>query len=312
MINEKEIIRLARQCIAMEDDKTRPELLWLREKYDRFCQNHGGLGKAQADRLLYRAMYGCEPENASATLKIRYWRTGQHTPVNREQCLEFGTALELNEEEMRYLLQGYLDRSDRLFEEELPEDPEYTRRRNCIDQQVEEYLLKVHPGIRMQMKISKSSLRSGLRHLYYMDAQQYVDIVKNEDEKGSSKTGHLVSVNYDSELNRNLRLLGEIPRKTMIRHLLILGMPYLNREILDERLKMIGYLPLQEAHTQVGGEYLDWLLIRLLELYEKRCQGKNPETCTAWFQSTCRILDGYFKNTGKENLRFMYFKSLGL
>jgi hypothetical protein len=311
MNNEKEIISLAKRCIAMEENqKERPELLWLKEKYKRFCRENEVTGKAEADRLIYRTMYGCEPENDSAALKIRYWRTGHHTPTNREQCEDFGEALGLDGEELTYLLQWYYDRSIRSFDEQSLGDPEYIRRKNCIDLQVGEYLAKVHPGWRMHMNISKIGMRNSLRHLYYMEAMQYVDVSKSADEEKKSKTGHYTSISYDSEFSRHMKLFGEIPRKTMIRHLLIFGMPYMNREILDERLETLGYLPLCEEHTLTGGEHLDWLLIRLLELYTECCRGKEPEMCSYWFQNACSILDGYFRKAEKENLRFMYFKAL--
>lgn len=125
-----------------------------------------------------------------------------------------------------------------------------------------------------------------------------------------SLDSHITSVNYGSELRRSLCLEGENPRKTMIRHFLIFGIPYISRRRMDERLTAFGYLPLQEEHTMVDGGRLDWLLIRLLELYETSCRGQGPEQCSRWFQDACRKLDGFFKEKGSCNLRFMYFKAL--
>ena len=51
-----------------------------------------------ADRLLCERMLGREPRTGTESLKIRYWRTGRYTPVNREQCLRLAGALELTEE----------------------------------------------------------------------------------------------------------------------------------------------------------------------------------------------------------------------
>jgi hypothetical protein len=209
---------------------------------------------------------------------------------------------------MTYLMQAYYDRSDRIFDEQSIDDPEYQRRKACMDMLVDEYLMKVHPGWRMKMKIQKTALRHNMRHLYFSDAKQYVGF--EASAMNFDKIRHIMSMNYGSELNRNLKLFGEISRKTMIRHLLIFGMPYVNRRIMNERLETLGYLPLQEDHTLIGGERLDWLLLHLLELYEESCRGEEPENCNHWFQSACRLLDIYFEDRGKPNLQFMNFKAL--
>lgn len=61
-------------------------------------------------------MLGREPRTGTESLKIRYWRTGRYTPVNREQCLRLAGALELTEEEKRFLIQGYFDRSETVYD----------------------------------------------------------------------------------------------------------------------------------------------------------------------------------------------------
>ena len=109
------IISIAEECLALGKEE-RPEIGWLNQVYDRFRKENGWIGKSEADKLLYMKMYASEPEKPSDTLKIRYWRTGRHLPAGREQCLSFGKALGLSEEEQRYLIQGYYDRSDQVFE----------------------------------------------------------------------------------------------------------------------------------------------------------------------------------------------------
>ena len=229
-------------------------------------------------------------------------------PSNREQCLAFGKALDMNPEELDYLLRRYYDRNDMVFDEVSEERPEYRERRKLMDALLSEYFQKVHPKRLQRMKIPYDAMESNVRHLYYTDALKYVDVTWQKDLQPVER--HITSINYGSELNRNFRLLGEIPRKTMLRHLLILGIPFLNRKILDERLVRLGYLPLQENHTLVSGEPLDLLLIRLLELYEECCWGMEPDQCSRWFQAACRTLDKYFWEKGNYNLRFMYFKAL--
>lgn len=307
-MKEKEnLIHIAEACMALEREE-RPELKWLQNIYERFRKDGSFSGKAEADNLIYEKMYSAVPLKTSDTLKIRYWRTGRHTPSNREQLSAFGKALDMTPEETGYLIKGYYDRSDRIFETELENNTVYHSRRALLQSLLDEYLKKVHPGRMLQMKISRTALENNIRHLYYTDALKYIGTCPHRMQ--ASVESHITSINYGSELTRNLKLDGEIPRKTMIRHLLILGMPFVSRKLMDERLEALGYLPLQEDHTLVSGERLDYLLIRLLELYAECCTGQEPERCSRWFQSACRVLDQYFEEKGKTNLRFMYFKAL--
>ena len=176
-----------------------------------------------------------------------------------------------------------------------------------MEQQVKEYLIKITPEVRMKYKISEKQLQHNMRHLYYTDALRYIGANKSLSENRR----HITSVNYGSELTRILTLTGEIPRKTMIRHLIILGMPYMNCRILSNRLSELGYQELEETHTTTDGYYLDWLLIQLFKIYDEECRGKVPEYCLQWFQQACRILDEYFGKKKEKTLRFMYFKALG-
>ena len=117
---EKRILALAEECIRLGKQEL-PEKQWIGRMYERFRAANGMPGKAETDGLIFRKMYGNAPEKASDTLKIRYWRTGRHLPGSREQCMAFGRALELSADETQYLIQGYYDRCDRVFETEEPD-----------------------------------------------------------------------------------------------------------------------------------------------------------------------------------------------
>ncbi len=302
------LIRLGEECL-IRGRSERPELSWLRSIYDRFRADCGLSGKSEADRLIFEKMYSRTPEKDSEILKIRYWRTGRHVPSNREQLLDFGRALEMESPEMDYLVRAYYDKSRWIFDKDSMESREYMSCRSFMDSTMEEYLSKIHPGRMLQLKISKVHLENNMRHLYYTDALKYINVSPRHIKEALDC--HFTSINYGSELARILRLEGEIPRKTMIRHLLICRIPFVNRALMDEWLEEVGFLPLTEEHTMTGGETLDWLLIRILELYEESCTGKEPDQCTRWFQNVCRTLDEFFEQKGKSSLRFMYFKALG-
>lgn len=302
---EKTIIAMAEECLKL-GKMPRPEIQWLNQVYDRFRQTNGSLGKSEADELIYMKMYAAVPEKSSDTLKIRYWRTGRHLPAGRDQCLAFGRALELSEKEMSYMIQGYYDRSDCVFEGE-SKDTLYLERKKYMNQLIQEYLDKVHPVIRLQLYRCGADIEHSLRHLYYTDAKGYLECRALEETEVEP---HIASINYESEFSRQMKLQGEIPRKTMLRHLLLLGIPFINRDMLSQRLEYLGYHPLDEKHSQVDGSRLDKLVLNFLSLYETSCAGRDPEICVRWFHQAYSILESYLEKMQNSSLRFLYFKAL--
>ena len=104
---EEVLLHLANKCIRLSGEE-RPELTWLKAFYEQFRNRCMPSGKLEADRLLFEKMYSRMPQKPSDTLKIRYWRTGRHTPVNREQCLMFGKAMEMNDKDLDFLIKKLL------------------------------------------------------------------------------------------------------------------------------------------------------------------------------------------------------------
>ncbi|MCF2680663.1 hypothetical protein JQM69_08155 [Faecalicatena contorta] len=305
----KQLHTLANQCIQLSQN-TRPELIKLQE-YHRQLQNACHLNsKIDTDRLLYERMYGRSPEKTSSLLKLRYWRTGRAVPGNRKQCLLLGQALELSDAQLSWLIQAYYDRSLSVYlTEKQLKSPEYQERSAHMLELSRAYLEKVPSERLIQLQILPERIQHYLRHLYFTDAFNYIQN-KNIPQKLLRK--HITSTRYDSEFTRQMKLLGEIPRKTMIRHILILRLPDITLEKMNEELQFFGYLPLTEDHTLVHGERMDWLLIHLLQLYESQCK-EDPDTeKLLWFQKACRTLDSYFIRTRHPELRFMYFKALEL
>jgi hypothetical protein len=247
----------------------------------RFRQENGILGKPEPDQLIFNKRYAAEPEKGSDTLKIRNGRTGRHLPISREQCLMFGKALQLSEEEGRFLIQGYCDRCDRVFEA-VTQEKLYLERTALLRNLSKEYLEKVHPARKRQLYHSGANLSQSLRHLYYTDAKGYIR--SGEGECTCQVGRHISSLNYMSEFGRQLKLLGEIPRKTMIRHLMIFANPFVNEEWLSRWLMQLGYLGLDENHTQADGSRLDRLLLGYLRLYRECCAGSNPAQCQSWLR----------------------------
>lgn len=303
----EEAAALAEACIAMSTAE-RPELFVLKGWHERIQTRYCLKGKTQTDGFLYERMYGCVPEKASAYLKIRYWRTGKYLPGNRGQCRMLGNALELSEEEMRFLIQGYYDRSLYICDsEEAQKDEMHVKRREYLWSLVRAYVKETSDERLMSLRIPREKAEMFLRHLYFTDAFHYIS---GQKEMPADMQKHIASLRYESELARQMKLRGEIPRKVFIRHLLILGMPDMTLEKLNAQLTFFGYLALDEAHTGRGGERLDWLLIQLLQMYENICEAQGKRAGLLWFQKACRTVDGIFKEAGKTGLRFMYFKAL--
>lgn len=292
-------------CTAFEPPSQ--ESRFIREQFAKLAQVNGIARKKELDRLVFERMYGRKPEKDTDFLSIRYWRTGRHKPQSREQCLSLGLALELGPEDTLFLLQGYYDSADRIFSSADQKDPVYLYRRKQIETLAEQYLAMAHPLELEQMKISWKNPALYLRHYYVQDARQYVFSCCN-----SGNASHLTSATYVSEFQKNRFLKGEIPRKTMLRHLFLMQSPFLSRELLSQGLKNLGYLPLDPDHESRSGARLDLLVIRLLELYERECSGKSPSACKSWLRRTCRTIDEFLVNSRHPELRFLHFKVLDI
>lgn len=295
-------------------DTQRPELGWLKGQFDQFAEKEGIDSKKMADALLYERLYGQRPEKQTDTLKIRYWRTGRHLPANYEQCQALGRALELDENNLRFLLQGYYDSCDHVFLTE-PEAGDglhalYQARLARLQGLVTGYLARISPGQLAALKIEPESIHHYIRHLYYTDAMRCIHWDHSLQKCSLSK--HISSINYASELKRTLKLLGVIPRKTIIRHLFILGMPDVSLEFMNTSLAGLGYLPLQAEHTLRTGERLDALIIGFLQQCEDVCpfqRSQVQERCL-WMQQALRTMDELLAFHGLRRQRFMLFKAL--
>lgn len=279
---------------------------------DRLAETEGTKCREETDRLIYEKMYARAPKKTDAT-KIRFWRTGRHLPANREEALLFAKALRLNQQEINILLQVCMEKSDVVFD--TPPGPEdaryqlYIRRTTLMESLISEYIAAVPPARIFQLNIPYDNLSMYARHLFCMDALNATALSEGVRQRELARR-HLSSNNFESEFLRIRRLLGEIPRRTMLRMILLLGVPYLNRRLVDERLSRLGYLPLTEEHTSQRGALVDDLVIGFLKLYEKSCTEKDPLACRSWIFEQLSRLDRYLLDSGKEEYRPIYFRML--
>ena len=281
------------------------EAAWIRERFEDVARSQSLSGRGALDRLVFERLYGRQPEKSTEQLAVRYWRTGRHKPQSREQCLALGRALALNPADEAFLLQGYYDSADMVFNAADYEDPVYRRRRRYLEDLVAQYLAMVHPLELECLNIPWEKSGEYLRHCYVQDARQYVD-TKNKLDGAS----HLNSANYVNEFQRLRFLVGEIPRKTILRHLFLLSAPFVSRSILDLGLETLGYLPLDEQHESRFGERTDFLVLSLLEWYQQECAGKPPLRLSCVAPPYLRLMDTFLLHRGHPELRFLHFKTL--
>ncbi|MCD8366649.1 MAG: hypothetical protein LUC48_01280 [Clostridiales bacterium] len=313
MLNDdgkRKLMQLVKTCISLHSEK-RPEVVELNALYEQFRKAEGGLSKREADTLLYQRMYGVAPQTDGGISKIRFWRTGHHVPCRRSECAAFGQALGLSGEALIRFLQTYYDHSDRAWEPPFSDEDayieEYWPRVRFLRALGEEYMSRLHPVWIWHLNIPSAGRSRYLRHAYVLDASHYTPSAAQ-----SLPERHVDTVAYDAEFNRLMRLSGEIPRRTMIRHLFLLTKPFISRKRMDELLCRFGYLPLTEEHTTVTGDRLDRLIIGFLALYEEQCSGGDLRECSQWLIEAYRYLDACLEGTGEKSLRFLYFKGLGV
>lgn len=308
---EHKVIQLARAVISQETGR-RPEAEWIQRRVDRLAAAEEIKSRAEMDQLIYEKMYARAPKKTETT-KIRYWRTGHHLPIRREEALVFAKVLQMDQQEINYFLQACMEKSDLIFEE--PPEPEhvfysqYKKRTMLMENMIAEYIAFVPPARMFQLDIPYENLDAYARHLYCIDALS-ATVFASGCHRKEIVENHLSSSNYESEFLRIRKLLGEIPRRTMLRQIFLLGIPYLNRRLVDERLCALGYLPLTEGHTSQRGALVDDLVIGLLKLYEDSCTGLDPLTCRHWIFEQLSILDQYLLDCKKEEYRFLYFRIL--
>ncbi len=308
---EHDVIQLANQIIYKEP-KRRPEADWVQQIVDRFAKAEGVSGRTETDQLIYKKMYG-KAAKKTDTVKIRYWRTGHHLPSSREEAIRFSKVLQMSQSETIYFLQSYMEKSDLVFDIlsnfEESSDYIYKQRRLLMETMISEYIAKIPISRIVQIGIPYEKLAIYTRHLYCLDALSATSIASSDCQKAIAKD-HMSSGNYESEFLRICKLSGEFPRRTMLRHIFLLSIPYLNRRLLDERLNALGYLPLTEGHTNQHSALIDDLIIGFLDLYETFCSGKDPLTCRHWMFEQLSKLDQYLSDIGKDEYRFLNFRIL--
>ncbi len=285
----------------------RPEKEWLLDKYERYKQKleaeeNQRLTRTQTDERLYKELYHTAPLKYSQITKIRYWRSGTHFPGNYEEALGFARVLGLDKEEIRYFFQVYLEQNHFADEEK------WKAAVMLLDSLKTEFQQKIHPSEILRYGVLERDLSRCFRMLYFEKAAGYVNLISVTKE---GRLNPQESASFGSELMRIQKMQGHFSRKTLIRHLIILGSPFVSVEQMNLWLECLGCAPLQEAHTTVDGYRMDLLVIRVLELYEKTARGLEPQEGKLLLRWILSEMDRTLQGQDMQELCFMYFKALG-
>lgn len=302
------------QCVALGAEPSFEDL-WIQKMFDRITVKYGLPGRMETDLFVSRRLGG---KDGFTQLKVRYWRTRQHLPGNREQCIQLGKALELSDEEMMILLQRYYDSSDCEFRRDCPDpaqrwirsnrEPLYHTRQKFVNDALEQYMQRLSGKAEQATVASRTPISNYARHLYCIDALNYIYCPSPVSQERRNK--HLTSSSFASEFSRTLRLLGNIPRKTILRYLFLFYGADISRSRLDEALTRLGYLKLDASHALSGGQRLDFLILALLERYEQECAQADVIQRQQWLYIHCQALDKELQIRNQHSLQFLYFKSL--
>lgn len=301
---KKRIEQIVRDAKAASGIVPREEQVWLNEKYECFYQAHNCQSKEECDRLLYELTFHEKADKSAAGQKIRFWRSGRYYPRSRKVCEAFAKALSLGGEEQLYLIRNWYERSDRAFSRNDLNDPEYLRRMAVMDEMREEFIMKIPPE--ESRRTGNGLSENSLRHLYCISARSYLFTPDDSFQIAVPSD----SAAYANRFAMDMKLLGEISRSTMIRHILVLCAPYLNNAYVSSKLTFLGYAPLNRDHRSRKGLAKDMLLYDLLDLYQEISKDSAPQECEQILKEIMTEADERLEKQNMSEFSFMRSKFL--
>lgn len=282
----------------------------LKEYFERFKSWRQIDSCQELDAVIFERMYGRRPENSEA-LKIRYWRCGTHLPKSREELLLLGEALEASDEELDLMLKEILLDAGLHVPDGASDFFTLLSRRYLA--LISEERLKV-------LHIQREYISDYLRHILFADIMDC--LYYPEKEREWYQVNHIYSRNFASECARFFKNT-EIPgRNTAQRLLMIMLMPEINREIMDDCLTHLGYAPLSEELQRRSGAHADRLFLWILAQFEKNRSGdieKDRLAQKAMLERMDAYIAGRIAAEERErsrkllkDLRIMKFRSFGI
>ena len=311
-LRRKNLQPLAERVISLTRSRDRrAEDLWVEERCRLFREANGLRSRGDGDELLAQRIQALQSEESPSpdpssgaeeaggrfsAVTVRYWRTGRHYPKNRASCEAFGQALGLGEADRHYLMTAWADRPDRCFRPADAGDPVREARHALLRKLQQEFLDKQRPEELLAMCAPGTRPQENLRYIYCRQAIQYLG---SHVRRGMSELrAHVDTRSYEPQFTREMALAGEVSRSAMIRHLLILGIPFVSRQRMQDWLALLGYMPLRRDHRLPGGAAMDLFVLDLLDEYERACTGRDPVWCTEWFRQASSLLDDALEEAG--------------
>lgn len=238
-------------CLKMAGQKARQNSVW----FENYRKRHKIASLQELDREIFFRMYAKNPQPHELQ-KIRFWRLKQHTPRNREESIRLGQALELSRPEM-----------DRFLTEELHSQrlSPVTDKGEAMEYLFQQYLCRIPDARLDKLHIRPGTKRRHLRHIFFADALDCLDIEASTREHCYKE--HLYSRNFASEFKKYLLPDTVISRENLMRLLILVLLPNLDKNSLSQWLIHFGYAPLMLAKDSFS--CVDYAIGEALDLFQQ-------------------------------------------
>lgn len=249
---KKELNNLIDEILGLPEEDNR-----LEQWFERYRLNKGIVHYKELDKMVFEEMYGREPQK-SEVLKIRYWRCGRHLPINREEMLRLADVLGVTEEEKHIML------TEILLEQGVAAKQ---NQKDFLNLLAKRYLAFIPEERKRELGIRGQKVDNYLRHIIYADIMDC--LWNHEQERNWYRERHDYSRNFASECSRFFNTNEKISRSTMQRLLMIMLIPEINREVMDDALKCLGYAPLATHIKKRSGACADRMFLWILGQFDR-------------------------------------------
>lgn len=223
-----------------------------------YADRHGILSRKELDRRIYTAMYGqngSESKSESGLQRIRFWRLGRHAPVNRQEAIRLSEILTQSpKEQNRFLTQQW--------EFVGLNPPEERERSSAVQALFRDYLCRIDNHRLQQLSLPPGTQEKYVRHIFFSDVADCISMTPGE--RSFLYKDHSYSRGMRREFLKYFETDEPLSRDKMMKMLLIVLMPDVDRKVFDDYLVWFGYGGLNPdrflsgARDYAVGELLDY------------------------------------------------------
>ncbi len=294
------------KCLKMAKQKARQSSVW----FENYQKRHHIDSLQELDQEIFFRMYAKKPRPHELQ-KVRFWRLKQHTPRNREESIRLGQALELSDHEM-----------DRFLTEDLHSQrlSPVNDKKDAMEYLFQQYLCRIPRDRLEKLHIRPGTQRRHLRHIFFSDALDCLDIEESIREHCYKE--HLYSRNFASEFKKYLMPDTVISRENLLRLLILVLLPDLDRDTLNQWMVRFGYAPLLLGQDSFS--CVDYAISEALDLFQqaphrgmiadKECMQGILRQYDHTVKKRLRAEQDAGNAAGEQllkKLRFMKFRSIG-